>query len=185
MKSTSDIIEAIINGIIEVEGEYSDHSSDLGGATRWGITEEVARKDGYLGDMRELPKERAFEIYRELYYYKPNIDLIGALSDTIMEEVMDTGVNCGVGTAIKMLQVALNVFNDSQSHYMDIVVDGLMGDATADALAMFLDLRGVEGENVMLKCLNCLQGARYVELCLAREKNEAFLYGWLRARVGI
>jgi len=36
-----------------------------------------------------------------------------------------------------------------------------------------------------LTALNCLQGARYVELARNRAANEAFLFGWLRTRVGL
>jgi hypothetical protein len=38
---------------------------------------------------------------------------------------------------------------------------------------------------VMLKTLNCLQGARYIELAEHRQKNEEFVFGWIRARVGL
>ena len=41
------------------EGGFVDHPSDPGGATRWGVTERVARQWGYAGSMRELPVETA------------------------------------------------------------------------------------------------------------------------------
>ncbi|MDZ7893624.1 MAG: glycosyl hydrolase 108 family protein [Sphingobium sp.] len=31
--------------------------------TNWGITQALARKGGYQGDMRDLPRSRAFAIY--------------------------------------------------------------------------------------------------------------------------
>ena len=45
------------------EGDFSDHPADPGGATRFGITEAVAREVGYRGDMRELPVDLAKRIY--------------------------------------------------------------------------------------------------------------------------
>jgi hypothetical protein len=36
---------------------------------------------------------------------------------------------------------------------------------------------------ILLKALNCLQGDRYIRLTRSREKDERFLYGWLKNRV--
>lgn len=43
----------------EREGRYVNHPSDPNGATNWGITERVARANGYQGDMRTLPNLHA------------------------------------------------------------------------------------------------------------------------------
>ena len=43
------------------EGGYSNHPSDRGGETMWGITIAVARDYGYSGNMREMPVETAKE----------------------------------------------------------------------------------------------------------------------------
>ena len=56
---------------------------------------------------------------------------------------------------------------------------------TLAALRTFLAHRGLEGETVLLKALNCLQGARYIELAEARPQNKSFVYGWLRERVAV
>ena len=63
------------------------------------------------------------------------------------------------------------------------MVDGDIGPATLRALDAFLRLRGKEGEIVLFRALNALQGTRYIELSQARQKDEAFVYGWLRTRV--
>ena len=34
----------------------------------WGVTARVARADGYRGEMRDLPRERAKDIYRRMYW---------------------------------------------------------------------------------------------------------------------
>jgi hypothetical protein len=36
---------------------------------------------------------------------------------------------------------------------------------------------------VLLTALNCLQGARYIELTEGREADEAYLFGWAANRV--
>ena len=55
---------------VSLEGGYSNHAADRGGATDYGITEAVARENGYTGSMKDLPLSTAKEIY-ERRYWKP------------------------------------------------------------------------------------------------------------------
>lgn len=178
-------IEQIIDGIIEREGDYSNDPSDHGGPTRWGITEAVARAHGYTGDMRQLPQDLARQIYRQSYYIGPGFDQVATLSPRIAEELTDTGVNMGPPQAADFLQRALNALNKRGMFYADLTVDGHLGPQSIAALAGYLKARGVEGEGVLLLALNCLQGARYIELAESRPANEDFEYGWLKERVAL
>ena len=67
-------IDDLINAVIAREGGFGDHPADRGGETRWGITEAVARADGWSGPMRDLPRDRAVAIYRRLYWSRPRLD---------------------------------------------------------------------------------------------------------------
>ena len=49
--------------VAPVEGGYADDPADLGGKTNLGITEAVARRHGYTGDMRDLTDSLAYHIY--------------------------------------------------------------------------------------------------------------------------
>lgn len=173
----------MIEATIGKEGGYSDHPADTGGPTRWGITEAVARRNGYRGDMRKLSRETAVAIYRQVYAINPGFAAVANISPAIGEELFDTGVNMGPAVPSLWLQQCLNGLNDGGRLYPDIREDGDIGTGTLAALSAYLKARGAEGERVMLKALNCLQGARYVELARTRSANEAFLYGWLRTRV--
>ena len=170
----------IINGIIEVEGGYSHNPSDSGGETMYGITKHVAGLAGYIGPMSLLPRDLAFTIYTEKYWDSLHGDTMLELSAAVTEEVVDTGVNMGVSRAAKFLQRCLNIFNRSGALYPDVTVDGNVGPATLSALNGCLTTRG---EAVLVKALNCLQGAFYVELAERREKDEEFIYGWFNNRV--
>lgn len=176
-------IDSLIEGVIGREGRYSNNPNDTGGETMWGITERVARANGYGGPMAALPRETAKQIYFRNYVQRPGFAAIMQSSEQIAEELVDTGVNMGPAVAALMLQKALNGLNNQGQLYSDILEDGDVGPATLNALSAYLRKRGAEGEAVMLKALNCLQGARYIDLARARQKNEAFLYGWLRTRV--
>lgn len=164
--------------VLEKEGLFSDHASDSGGATRYGITEEVARANGYNGDMRDLPKELAVDIYLSRYWLAMRLEDISRMSYPIALELFDSGVNAGTGAAGKWLQRCLNVLNQKQLHYQDLKVDGAIGDRTLMALTAYLKKRGKNGEVVLLRLLNALQGHHYVTLAESREKDEDFVYGW-------
>lgn len=174
------IKQQIINEIIRVEGGYVDDPSDSGGETNFGITKSVARQFGYSGEMRSLSKQTAFDIYSLLYWDAVKADDLLGLSEAVTEEVVDTGINCGTGRAAKFLQRSLNVLNKSGELYPDIIADGSIGPATLFALREYLTRRD---EKTLVKALNCLQGAMYIELAERREKDEKFIYGWLKNRV--
>lgn len=174
------IKQEIIDDIIRKEGGYVNDPSDSGGATNWGITEKRARQSGYTGDMRTMPRSVAEQIYTEDYWDAVRATSMAALSPAVVTEVVDTGVNMGTARAVRFLQRALNVMNVGGELYDDLAVDGHAGPATIAALEAYLAVRS---EDVLLTALNCLQGAAYIELAEHREKDERFVYGWIKQRV--
>lgn len=177
-------IEHLIAEVIDREGGYANHPADRGGATCWGITEAVARREGYTGAIRALSRDTAISIYRRLYWQKPGLDRVGKRAALLAAEMFDTAVNMGPAVAIVFLQRALNALNRGASDYPDMVVDGAVGPVTLSALDTFLQLRGRAGETVLIKAVEALQGERYMTLAESRPANEAFLYGWLANRIG-
>ncbi len=177
-------VDALIGNIISLEGDFSNHPADRGGPTRWGITEAVARANGYSGDMRHFPRQAAVTIYKRNYWQRPAYDQVARLAPRVAAELFDTGINMGTGTASGFLQRALNALNRGERDYRDILVDQKIGPQTLAALAAFIGRRGTRGEAVLQKAIESLQGARYIKLAETRPANEAFLYGWLANRVG-
>ncbi len=177
-------IDVLVDELICREGGYVDHPADRGGATCWGITEAVARAQGWRGAMRALPREEAAAIYRRLYWLRPGFDRVAPLAPAIAAELFDTGVNMGAKVATAFLQRALNALNRGASDYPDVALSGAIDAPTIAALTGFLARRGVRGEPVLLKAIEALQGERYLRLAEARPANEAFLYGWLANRLG-
>jgi lysozyme family protein len=177
-------VDGLIDDVIGREGGYSNHPADRGGATRWGITEAVARAHGYRGDMRTLPREEAVDIYRRIYWARPGFDRVGVVAPKIAAELFDTGVNMGPAVAVSFLQRALNALNRGASDYADITPGVRIDDPTTAALSAYLAKRAPHGEGVLLKAIEALQGERYLHLAERRPANEAFLYGWLTNRLG-
>ena len=177
-------VAALIDEVIAREGGYSNHPTDRGGPTNFGITQAVARANGYAGDMRQLPRGVAEAIYRRLYWERPGYAFVAEIAPNVAAELFDSAVNMGPATATAFLQRALNALNRNQKDYPDLKTDRLIGAKTLAALGAFMRLRGEAGEKVLLKAIEALQGERYVALAESRPANEAFLYGWLANRIG-
>ena len=131
------IKKKIIDQIIEIEGGYVNDPKDSGGETKYGITKATAYAYGYMGNMKELPRELAFEIYAKRYWDALNLSLIEAWSMQLAEELADTSVNMGPETAARFLQRSLNVLNMQEKKYSDMTVDGDLGQKTLTALRSY------------------------------------------------
>ena len=177
-------IDQLVDALIEREGGYVNNPADKGGPTCFGITEAVARANGYAGPMRQLPRDEAARIYTGLYWLRPRFDEVARRTERIGAEMFDTGVNMGPAVATTFLQRALTALNRNGTDYPDLVPDGRIGAQTLAALDAFFMKRGQTGETVLLRALEALQGERYLRLAERRPANEAFLYGWLANRIG-
>jgi lysozyme family protein len=93
------------------EGGYVDHPDDPGGATRWGVTERVARAHGYTGHMRDFPEAMARDVYRKDFWAAVRADDLPA---PIRYAVFDAAVNSGADQAVRWLQRALGVADDGK-----------------------------------------------------------------------
>lgn len=102
------------------EGGYSDHQSDPGGRTMWGVTERVARSHGFTADMRTLTRAEAKRIYRADYWGPIRAD---ELPPDVRFDVFDGAVNSGVKQSIKWLQAAVGA-----------TADGIIGPKTLAAV---------------------------------------------------
>tara|TARA_B100000686_G_scaffold353795_1_gene460851 strand:- start:2091 stop:2645 length:555 start_codon:yes stop_codon:yes gene_type:complete len=174
-----------IDHLIGIEGGYVNDSRDSGGETNYGITIGTARAFGYDGPMKNMSRNEAYNIYSLLYWDPLRLDQIERLSELVAYELFDTGVNMGLHRSATFLQTSLNALNKSQSLYDDLVVDGRIGAKSISALKAYLDKRGKSGELVLVRMLNCLQGAFYIELAERRPKDKAFVYGWFLNRITI
>lgn len=175
--------ERTIDEILQAEKGYVDHPDDRGGPTNHGITQAVARANGYDGLMRDMPVSFAREVYRKRYIVAPGFDKVALIDERVAGELIDTGVNMGPGRAAEFLQRLLNVLNAQGSRYPDLFVDGRIGNVTLAALRAFLKWRGANGSTVLMRGLNSQQGVRYIEIAENNPSQESFVFGWLLNRV--
>lgn len=108
--------------LLKDEGGYTDHPSDPGGPTNFGITLADARRywkgNATADDVRALPQTVARNIYRERYWNALRCDELPAGVDYA---VFDYGVNSGVGRAGKVLRRVLKL-SDRTSIVSDKVI---------------------------------------------------------------
>lgn len=180
---------ALILGMIYAnEGGYVNNKADRGGPTHSGVTQQTARENGYLGDMRDFPRHCygkmtvcADKIYTARYVYGPGFGPLLDLDPGVAAEVIDTGVNMGTGRASLFLQQAIN----ATCAPARLKVDGKVGNATITAYATCQRSMGPAAFCVrMLDKLDGLQEARYRAIVKANSSQAVFLRGWLNHRIG-
>lgn len=177
------LFDQFFEDLLKVEGGFVDDPNDSGGATKYGVTETVARANGYSGPMKDLPLSLAKSIFKSQYWDTLRLDDVQNICPGLCLKLADIGVNMGTKQAAFFLQRLLNVLNNRGQLYPDIDADGRIGPGTIAALKKFLSIRNQDGETVLVRALNCMQGMFYISLAERREKDEAFLFGWLRNRV--
>ena len=110
--------------LITHEGGFTNRpfSDDPGGRTMYGITERVAKENGYIGRMQDLSLNFAKSIYRKQYWDACQCD---DMPDALKYPLFDAAVNSGAGQSIKWLQASVGV-----------KADGSIGPMTRHAINM-------------------------------------------------
>lgn len=172
-------VALIIGAVFVVEGGYVDHPNDPGGATNMGITERVARQNGFTGDMRDLSKAAAFEIYQRQYIEAPGYLPLVEIDAAVAEEVIDTAVNMGPRRPSRYFQRAVNGVCGTR-----LKVDGAIGPTTVKAWRDCRSNLGASSCKAMLDSLDGQQEAEYDRLVRVNPRLRVFRRGWQNHRIG-
>lgn len=172
-------IALIIAAVFAVEGGYVNHPNDPGGATNHGVTEAVARANGYRGDMRDLTREEAAGIYQSQYIEAPGFLPLIAIDEAVGEEVIDTAVNMGPARPSRYFQRALNEVCGSF-----VAVDGKIGPSTVGTWLICRIEKGPAACVAMLDALDRQQRAEYDRLVRVNSGLRVFYRGWINHRIG-
>lgn len=173
------IVTAILLSVFALEGGYSNHPHDPGGETMYGVTERVARANGYTGPMKDLSKEVASKIYEQEYIISPGFDKIIERSPQVGHKLVDSGVNLGTVQQVKSLQRALNALNGNRTP--NIKVDGVIGPATLTAVDELQKRYGARKTcELLIKLLDAQQAQHYMGLT----NLKVFTVGWIDHRIG-
>lgn len=99
------------------EGGYVNNPADPGGETMYGITQRVAKANGYMGAMKDLPLATAKAIAKKCYWDVTRCD---ELDPRVAFQMFDITYNGG--HAVQWLQKAVGA-----------TPDGILGNATITA----------------------------------------------------
>lgn len=123
------------------EGGYTNHPSDPGGPTNFGITigdyRRHVKPDASAADVRAIAVADAKAIYRRHYWNALRCDDLPAGVDYA---VFDYGVNSGIGRAGKVLRRALGL-SDKTHVVDDSVLRAVAGREAAQLVAAICDER--------------------------------------------
>lgn len=180
-------IAMILGSVYVAEGGYVNDSRDPGGATNYGVTQQVARSAGYRGDMRYFPRHCdgpaaacADTIYVRQYIEKPGFMPVIEVDPAVGGELVDTGVNMGPARPSKWFEQSLNELGAGP-----VPVTGVVDAGDIAAYRRLQETSGaVEACVLMLSDLDSKQLVEYRRLVRVNPKLGKFLNGWTRARIG-
>jgi len=170
------------------EGGYVNDPDDAGGETYKGISRkynpdwygweiiDYHRYDPYfpqsLDDTLRL-KNEAEKFFKDKYWDKNQLD---ECSQSLAEEMFDTGINMGVVRVAKFLQRCLNYLNRNGELFDDLEVDGIIGRKTLYAINSLNEKGG--DEKVLVKMINILQGCHYMDYMDEDLIQRKYARGW-------
>lgn len=170
-------LKASLDFIRPHEGGNSLDPDDPGLVTRYGISLRFLRKAGLdLGDVDgdgdidaddvlALTLEEAAGIYKDKFWRSLRLDLLPA---RMAVAVMDTAVNMGPGTAVRLLQETLNLMGAR------LKTDGVLGSKTRGAVKVF-----GSGSVNMIRAYLLQRVFQYNSIVAANKNLLKFLVGWL------
>lgn len=161
---SNDIFASIFEYILMVEGGYSNDKADKGGKTKYGIIEVEARKYGYKGDMKDLTKDIAEDIYKNKYYLSNNLDKIK--DKRVALSIADWTINSG-SWGLKKAQQTVNILKGDI-----LVVDGRIGEKSIEAINSI-------NPEIFLTQYHELQRKFYQAIVDHNSSQKVFLKGWL------
>jgi lysozyme family protein len=149
-----EIFNRCIEVVLRLEGGYSNHPSDPGGETKYGIC-----KRNYPDiNIKYLTKAMAIDIYFNDYWTPMHLTNIKTPEVTL--ELFDMGVNAGLQTSIRMLQGVIGADKDGR---IGPQTERLVNEYKGDLVDEFKKTRK----------------AFYVKLSQKKPELSVFLPGWL------
>lgn len=186
------------------EGGWVDDPADRGGETYAGISRRYwpawygwpiidaakklpVRRQGARAFSRYLEGLDALQTAVRNWYQAQWWDRLGlsALPQALAGEIFEQSVNLGRAGAGKKIQRVCNAFNYDKGTggrlFADLKVDGVLGPKSLAALATLIQRR--VSEEALVRALNAMQAAHYIDLAAANPSQRRFTDGWLKRTV--
>lgn len=168
--SQFDKAEQVINNTINIEGGFSNHPNDKGGATKYGITlalyQKLVNKNATAQDLMGISSNEARQFYKEYFFYKYTIQ---DLPESIWDIVFDMTVNHGPTNAFSIVQLAVNYLGQKTS------ITGV-NDAEMQGAIAKLDTRAVRASIIAQRV------SFFDDIITHKPTQKVFAIGWFRNR---
>lgn len=182
--------------LLKTEGGFVDDPVDRGGTTKYGISlrflvsegaidlDEDGRKDFDLDsdgdidgfDIRKLTRGDAKFLYHHCFWKRIDAD---SLPRPVGEMMFDQAVNAGIGSARRLLQLAINrCLERAASAPPKLKVDGIVGKRSHDAMNWVLRW-GALGMPALVDAFRVEVRLRYRAIAERNPSQKRFLKGWL------
>jgi lysozyme family protein len=167
------LFEKCISIILKNEGGFQNDPADIGNftvngvlrGTKYGISARIFPNL----DIKNLTEDQAKNIYFK-YYWQP-MNLEGIKDELLTLHIFDHAINCGKGTAIRMIQ-----------RLVETKADGIIGPVTKLAINEYKPIsRVVNGYGLLSTLAEHYIYARYCyysELVIRRPMAKRYLKGW-------
>lgn len=187
----------------QYEGGWCNVAGDAGGETYAGISRRYFPSwegwtliDGAKGLPSFVQGARSFSTFLDslpqlekavqAFYRQEWWDALHLeqLPQDVADEIFEQSVNLGRAGSGQMVQRTCNAMNYAASSklFADLKEDGRLGTKSLDALKKLLSSEGKAP--FFVHCLNCLQGAHYINIAAKAVNNRQFLVGWMQ-RTGL
>ncbi|MED5546179.1 MAG: glycosyl hydrolase 108 family protein [Pseudomonadota bacterium] len=191
-----------VRKLLRIEGGFVDDKFDRGGATKYGISLRFLASEGAFDDdgdgkadfdldmdgdidgedIRLLTVSGAVYLYHRCFWQALQCERFPA---PISEMLFDQGVNGGRGSAVKLLQRAINQCLMEARAKMGakdapamLKVDGGLGDLTRAALGWVLRYPSL-GRDALVPAFRAAARERYRDIVTRYPSQQRFLKGWL------
>ena len=170
---------------------YANNPADNGGETwngisrvahprweGWAVIDAAKKKPNFPKALENNTVLHDMErsLYKSVYWGYFQLD--SCPNQMIADEIFDTAVNMGTGTAAKFLQQSLNACSVPGKDGKDLKVDGDFGGNSKHAFSAFFTKIQKDRHIVLYKMLNSLQGQRYITLADTKPSQRQFTFGW-------
>lgn len=184
--------------LLRTEGGFVDDPVDRGGTTKYGISLRFLVSEGKIDldddgradfdldgdgdidgfDIRKLTRGDAKFLYHHCFWKRLGAD---NLPRPIGEMMFDQGVNAGLGSARRLLQLAINrclARATSASKPVPLNIDGGIGTKTIDAMNWVLRW-GALGMPALTDAFRAEVRLRYRAIAERNPSQKKYLKGWL------
>ncbi len=192
----SDRYARAVGDVLVTEGGFVDDPADRGGTTKYGISLRFLVAEGTIDldqdgradfdldgdgdidgiDIRKLTRGDAKFLYHRCFWLRLKAD---DLPRPIGEMLFDQGVNAGLGSARRLLQLAVNrCLERAASAPPKLKVDGAIGTATLQAMNWVISW-GALGMPALTDAFRVEVRLRYRAIVDRDPSQKRFLKGWL------